>query len=207
MKRYHDLQAEKLYVRGRPHPWTTSNNHSPGQYYDLRTHPELIRTALEDFRPWEKFPAIDVFYKMLEWLNGPDSILESSDCMLLPPTVNESPKIANKKQQIMGRLFFLHRQLDKNADENVVNSMLEGLHESLELIDPAFEFGCIAYSRFPTLFTSSGEGRPPYKGHTISLKYWAWGDDDTEAFQNLKRTFENLHQALRSLSGQLKMTG
>lgn len=84
--------------------------------------------------------------------------------------------------------------------------MLEGLHERLDLVDPAFEFGCIAYSRFPTYFTNAGAGTPPYKGHTISLKYWAWGDDAGEAFHNLKRMFENLLRALRSLSVDLQMS-
>lgn len=113
MKNYHDQPAEKLYNRGRPHPWETSNNYSPGRYYDLRAHPELIRTSLEDFKPWEGFAAVDAFYQMLEWLNGPESILETTDCMLLAPAANKSPQIANKKLQIMGRLFFFTGSLTR----------------------------------------------------------------------------------------------
>jgi hypothetical protein len=78
------LQADYI----RQHPWTTSVHDKKGLYYDFNKHPELIKTSLEEFLLYEKYPAIEECYKLIEWLNGSDSFLETNDARLEPNSNN-----------------------------------------------------------------------------------------------------------------------
>src|SRR5260370_23343690 len=80
---------------GRHHPWTPPDNNPEARYYDFKAHPEQVPLVLEDFKPWAHYPAIPRLYEPLSWLNGSDSILESNDCGLRPPTTDHAtPDIA-----------------------------------------------------------------------------------------------------------------
>lgn len=63
------------------------------QYYDFKTHPELIPDVLEDYRPWKKHQAIQTFFDYLKWINGNTSILETNDCAFRFYN-NRAPKMA-----------------------------------------------------------------------------------------------------------------
>src|SRR5512141_2167738 len=97
----------------RSHPWAGSSVDPGSRYFDLKKNPELIRTALEDFRPWSAWPAVETFYRLLEWLNGPDSILESNDCAFAGPCANETAQFP-KALEATGRLMILWRELPLN---------------------------------------------------------------------------------------------
>jgi len=81
-----DFDDELLPPRQRP--WTVTVTTTGGQYWDFRTHSEKIRTSLEDEIPWQHYDAVAVFYDLLEWVNGEDSISESNDCGLRQPVVD-----------------------------------------------------------------------------------------------------------------------
>ena len=66
----------------RMHPWDKATKNSEWRYYDLKSNLELTPTVLEDFKPWERYPAIQNFYDLLRWINGPDAIFETNDCGL-----------------------------------------------------------------------------------------------------------------------------
>src|SRR5512140_780274 len=72
----------------RAHPWTVATLDPSARYMDLKANPALIRLSLEDFLPFSRWPAIDTFYSLLEWLNGPESTLESNDCAFEGPCAN-----------------------------------------------------------------------------------------------------------------------
>ena len=63
-------------LSARSHPWTDAVCDPTHRYRDFRAEPGLIRSSLEDWRPWEPHAGIETFYRMLEWLNGPSSIFE-----------------------------------------------------------------------------------------------------------------------------------
>jgi hypothetical protein len=72
----------------RTQPWKDSIHDVRGRYYNFREHPKMIRQVLEDFKSHEEYESIQNFYGMLEWINGPDSNFESSDCRLTGPAAN-----------------------------------------------------------------------------------------------------------------------
>ena len=78
----------------RGHPWRGSQYSDEVEYYDFKKNPELIRTSLEDFKPYADQAATNRFYELLEWLNGPDSFLETNDYAFRGPAPNENPKMA-----------------------------------------------------------------------------------------------------------------
>ena len=67
----------------RSHPWIDGESDPTHRYYDFRTSPELIRSSLEDMQEWSTYPATETFYRLLEWLNGPESVFESNDCAFI----------------------------------------------------------------------------------------------------------------------------
>ncbi len=77
-------------LRPRTHPWTDGESDPAHKYYDFRARPELIRSSIEDLQEWEAYPATETFYRLLEWLNGPESALESNDCAFSGATANTS---------------------------------------------------------------------------------------------------------------------
>ncbi|NOS82266.1 MAG: hypothetical protein HOP32_11870, partial [Nitrospira sp.] len=77
MKVYEHSDPDSLKLRS--HPWIDAESDPTNRYYDFKIHPELIRLSLEDMQKWSAYPATETFYRLLEWLNGPDSIFESND--------------------------------------------------------------------------------------------------------------------------------
>jgi len=84
MNIYYDKRFEKE-VSGF-HPYKGGAYSPDVQYYDFKAYPELISTVLEDYVEWSDCKAIQTFYDLLRWLNGPDSLLESSDCAFGEPS-------------------------------------------------------------------------------------------------------------------------
>src|SRR6202035_3791230 len=101
----------------RRHPWTIVEDQPELQYRNFREHPEKISESLEDFKPWEKYPAVAKFYELLTWLNGPDSVFETNDCALGEPAVDRAtpPLVRHVFESdpvsIHGRLTLLFRTL------------------------------------------------------------------------------------------------
>jgi len=56
------------FTEPRSHPWVDAVNGADCRYYDLTASPALIRSALEDFKPWAQYAAIETFYALLERL-------------------------------------------------------------------------------------------------------------------------------------------
>src|SRR5579862_773029 len=76
----------------RQHPWTTAGDKPDAveRYWDFRNHPEQISVVLEDFKPYEHHAAVPRFYELLGWVNGDDSLFESNDCGLRPPSTGKA---------------------------------------------------------------------------------------------------------------------
>lgn len=188
----------------RCHPWTVVTLNPEAQYWNFRLHPEDIPTALEDFRPWAHYPAIQSFYGLLAWINGNDSIFESNDSGLRPPKVDpETPELVRHVFDadpvgVHGRLAIIFRNLEWNAERKWVEWLKAMIHKGLRDNVPNFP-SAIMVGEWPHLFTQIDK-----EGLAVTLRFWAWGDDEASAMENLRGTFEVIHQCLQWISNDAK---
>ncbi len=183
----------------RSHPWRGSVSDPSHRYYDLRERPELIRTELEDLRGWTRYPAIETFYQLLEWLNGGASFLETNDCAFSGPTPNETAGFS-KALQCSGRVMLLFRDLPHNTSTVRVHRLTEAIARALSEHDEGFQWGVVGATIVPVRFTTLPGGEEEQRGSQLMLSFWAWGDDEGEAMVHLERTLANLSAALRGVS-------
>jgi hypothetical protein len=181
----------------RSHPWSPSTADLGHRYHDFRSTPELIPTVLEDFRPWDDHAAIRSFYELLAWINGPRSPFESNDCAFSGPDENSDDGF-RKKIQCSGRLGLLFRDLRLNTSAPAMIRLIEGIHIRLRALDPDFAWGAVGTTLLRVDYLDLPEGSA--KGSQVLLSFWAWGDDETEVFENLARVISALRQALGSFS-------
>jgi hypothetical protein len=168
------------------------------RYHDFKGDLGLIRSSLEDFLPWSRWPAIDTFYKLLEWLNGPDSILESNDSAFQGPAPNGSAQF-EKALEATGRLMVLLRDLPRNLSLSNTEWVKGALHRRLAGIDPGLEYGAVGLTVYPAKFVSIPLPDEEQLGSQLMVSFWAWGDSEEEVMGNLDRTLGNIHEALRAV--------
>lgn len=182
----------------RSHPWIDSASDPECRYYDLTGNPALIRTALEDFRPWSSHAAIDGFYTLLEELNQPGSVFESNDCAFTGPHDNDQPTHPGALQ-CSGRVMVLFRDLRQNTANGRVERLKDQLHHRLADLDPDFSGGMIGTTLVPVRYLALTDGDAQL-GWQLMISFWAWGDTVTDNMAMLDRLFGNLALALRHLS-------
>jgi hypothetical protein len=182
----------------RSHPWLGAAESPESQYYDLTATPARIRSSLEDFLPWSRFPAVDSFYALLERLNHPKSALESNDCAFTGPHANEDLTIP-KALQCCGRVMVLFRALERNTEDGLVIWLKNELHVELAELDSAFEWGVVGTTQIPVRYLALPEAGGQL-GSQLMISFWAWGDREADTMQNLARVMTNLTRALRRVS-------
>src|SRR5512140_825467 len=146
MKTYDRSDAGSAVVR--EHPWTVASSGPSARYYDLKAAPARIRTGLEDFIPWAEWPAIETFYRLLEWLNGDRSLFESNDCAFEGPGPNRTSEFP-KALEVTGRLMILFRELPLNLSRENIEWLTAALHRHLAEIDPTLAYGAIGVTVYP----------------------------------------------------------
>lgn len=184
----------------RSHPWQGSLLDARARYLDLTAAPELIRTSLEDFEPFRRYPAIEEFYTLLERINHPKSRLESNDCAFTGPHANETPSI-KAALECSGRLMLLYRELEQNLRKTSVSWLKTALHYQLAHLDPKFTLGTIGTTLVPVTFL--GLPADARDGEQLLVSFWAFGDSEPSVMLNLARLFKNLGQAIRAVSARI----
>jgi hypothetical protein len=180
----------------RVHPYEKSDYDANVQYYDFGRYPELIRLKLEDFKAWGKYPAVDAFYQLLEWIRSDLSVFESNDCALQGPAQNTLTKASSKKFNCAGRLMIFYRSLGANLQPDTVNSLLEATGFYLQHTDEHFTDGQVGLSFFDTAF----EALQNRIGKELVIEFIAFGDTEEECFANLNRVFVNIRYALQRVN-------
>ena len=180
----------------RSHPWTDAVASSGFRYYDLRSSPALIRTSLEDFVPWSRYPAVERFYALLEWLNGAKSPLESNDCEFTAPHPQTSAR-SRKSLECSGRVMVLFRDLARNLSPRALPALTNAFHAALAPADPLFEFGVVGTTLVPVRYVTLPGPDEARLGSQLMISFWAWGDTEAESMMNLDRLMKNLARALR----------
>jgi hypothetical protein len=199
MKSFENIDSESGAPRA--HPWTTAESDPAHRYYDLRQHPDLIRTHLEDFTPWNSYAAINTFYRLLEWLNGPESVFESNDCAFEGPHPNTSPSFT-QRLTCTGRLMILYRNVPLNTAPNHIVRLSDAIHRHLHHTDPGFELGAIGTTIMQVHYTALPGIHERVPGKQLMLSFWAFGDTEAETMTNLERTFRNLSAVIRGVSDE-----
>jgi hypothetical protein len=186
----------------RSHPWGVAESDPTYRYYDFKANPELIRTNLEDFVGLSDWPAVQTFFSLLEWLNGPDSILESNDCAFRLPGENTNPGI-NKSLKCSGRVIIFYRPLHLNTSKAGVESLKDAIHHYLKQIDPDFLWGAIGTTIMKAEYVTLPVPPRDQAGFQVMLLFEAWGDSEEETMLNLERLFKNLQTALQDVSSEI----
>jgi hypothetical protein len=182
----------------RSHPWSDTPD-AGGRYFDLTVTPGRIRTSLEDFKPWARYPAIETFYRLLERLNHASSALESNDCAFEGPHRNDDRSVA-KALQCSGRVMILFRALARNTEAAQVAWLKNELHGALAPVDPNFLSGVVGTTIIPVRYLPLPEQNGGQLGEQLMISFWAWGNTEAESMENLGRLLKNLTQALRKVS-------
>jgi hypothetical protein len=208
----------------RYHPWTTALRDEKERYYDFRECPDLIPKVLEDFLPWDSYPAIQTFYELLRWLNGPDSKLESNDCAFSGIKENGIPQVP-KTRGCNGRLMFFLRDIPLNLspDSEAAREKLKQAKQvvqyklsrhlqwlgnrSLELIQNtrvSSEYTFVELEIHPVYYSDAPVDENKRLGYELSFKFWAWGDTDEETMRNLHMVVETMFSSLKQISKEMR---
>lgn len=204
MKTYDQPDPPSASIRS--HPWTVATADSQNRYRDFKEDPTLVRASLEDFRPWSHWPAVERFYGLVEWINGPDSVLESNDCAFNGPAANTTPQFA-KTLEATGRLMVLWRVLPLNL-VRANSDWLKGLlHRQLNENDAELEYGVVGITVFPVRYITPAAGDAQQLGFQLLLSFWAWGDDREEVMAHLDQTVSGIGSALHTVAREAAACG
>ena len=209
----------------REHPWTVSELDPRAQYYNLREHPELISEVLEDFKSYEQHEAIQWFYEILRWINGPDSKLESSDCRFTSPRENVQRDKFSWQLVCAGRLMFFFREITRNlskidpnwvslrrADNRIPlytpNEAVVWLGETskavLESLYTDVWWPVIQIHLFPVFYRNAPGDEADKFGFQVVYEFHTWADNEDDLFSHdLKVIFSAINQCLRFLSSKI----
>lgn len=208
----------------RTQPWKDSIHDARGKYYNFREHPELIRQVLEDFKPHEESESIQKFYEMLEWINGPDSNFESSDCRLTGPEPNMQKEKFHWDIHAGGRLMVFFRNLPYNVTpvtEDWVTDRVQGkarLYEPsryiawlgqaskqiLEQLCTNVWWPIIQLHYFPTFFQQlPGTEREKF-GYQLVYEFHSWSDNEEQILDfDLLAIFNSFFETLKIFSADM----
>ena len=184
----------------RSHPWTDGAVDAAARYHDFTQAPQLIRSSLEDFKPFQRFAAVDDFYALLERINHPKFLLESNDCAFTGPGPKQSAQNPHAVE-CSGRLMLLYRALELNTLKPRLARLRQELHQTLEQLDPGFSTGIVGTTLVPVRYLALPADAQ--LGEQLMLSFWSFGDSDESVMRNLARLIKNLSQALRSVSTRL----
>ena len=179
----------------RSHPWTLSEGNPSHRYVDFKRTPALVRSSLEDFLPWAAWPCVETFYGLVEWINGPDSSLESNDCAFEGPRPNPTAGIP-EALEATGRLMILWRRLPLNLSRGNTEALKGAIHRHLNRLDPGLVQAAVGITVCRVRYVSLPPPARRQAGTQLLLTFWAWGDTEPETMDNLDRTFRALREAL-----------
>ena len=203
----------------RHHPYEGVEHDETAAYYDFKAHPELIPEALEEFRPYSHYEGVQAFYRLVEWLNGPESVLETNDARFTPIGPNDQFEQFPKNLVCSGGVLLFFRKLELNLIEvdpaeieeagvyfpvaENVGWLLGAIDHHVGAVRPELRWGCVAGFTFPTLFVEAPVEGERRLGHEVGVRWWVWGDDEEEVRANLTALVEGLDEALRSVSAKI----
>lgn len=211
----------------RTYPWAANERFPADRYYDFKENPALIPRVLDSFKgwsDWSRWEGVQLFYRLLEWLNGPDSRLESNGCGFIGPRGNPQKDVWPGELITTGGLIFLFRDVELNlsgesaawakrrvpaggtppplAPGEHVSWLRSRSHEYLQKLNPEFTCGCISVVLFPTFYSELPLKREDKFGHEVAFQWWAWGDTEKETMAHFKELVATMFECLKRVSAE-----
>ena len=188
----------------RSHPWTAMISDEASIYMDFKKDPKLIRTSLEDFLPFKKWPFVDTFYSLIEWLNGSVSLLESNDC-----TFNAAEENPDKQypyaQKCSARLMILFRDIEENCQQRSIDWLIQNILESVAGTKLGFRAGAIWLSQSATCYLALGEQVDTGgMGQQVVLTFFAYGKNERRCYESMQQVSSHAHDCLKKVNKKLK---
>lgn len=162
----------------RAHPWSTSVSSRSQQYVNLKLHPELVETSLEDFAPFKSNPSVRSFFDLLRRINQKGGLLETNDCGCKPPKVTAPSWKQMGSFEGLGRLMFLFRNWNANLNDDYTESLLSQFGRSI-LDYPNTKPAVIGLHYAPVAFPML-PGVP--HGRQVVAHWWCWGNSEEEVW-------------------------
>lgn len=174
-------------------------------YIDFKANPQLIRSSLEDLALFTGERFAEKFYSLLEWLNGPQSLLESNDCAFRGGMDNTTDEQFPHERKCQGRLMILFRDIAENCQPRSIEWLMNQLMDSIQSINPVFRAGAIGFSRMKTIYMELGDRpRTGGKGEQLMVSFYAYGKNDRRCYESMEKIIEYTHSALERINRKIK---
>ncbi|WP_392339672.1 hypothetical protein [Moritella marina] len=188
----------------RSHPWTSMVSDESSVYMDFKQQPESIRSALEDLLPFTTWDFVEQFYRLIEWVNGASSLLESNDCTFNPLEDNTDPQYPYAKK-CSARLMILFRDIPENCQEKSIDWLMNNIQSMASSMKPSFNAGAIGLSQSPTCYLALGD-KPNTGGMglQVTLNFFAYGEDEKGCYASMKDVLAIAQHALLRVNMRIK---
>lgn len=191
----------------RPHPWTVSITDPRGKFVDFRQEPHRIRTDLEDFLPYGAQAGIEKYYRFLEWLNGPESIWESTESFFRAPASHSAAYFKKFPLMCSGRVVFFCRDHGYHCRRSAW--IRDRLLNMLLAKEPVPANACVAVFDFPVQFTALSDdgGQTAPICAATGAKFFGFGQTEREAFDGFGSGVEAVWEVSKEIADMLAADG
>jgi hypothetical protein len=176
----------------RVHPWVVAEHDSSCRYVDFRREPEKIESSLEDYRYWNKEPAIHRFYELIRWLNSSESHFETNDCALR--IVPNKDKLRPYALQASGRIMLFVSELKITCMATFIDWFMEAFEFYLRRAEP-HHGAAVGISKARCYYETVGA-----HSHELVLNFWGWGDSECSAIARLEGVFDRIGSASQKVN-------
>jgi hypothetical protein len=206
MHAFHDQQEGV--GEARTHPWQGSI-HDPGaKFVDFLKQPELVRSSLEDFLPYAAQPAIDRFFGLVEWMNGPDAPWETTECYLWPAASSHGNRLFAQYPIICSaRLVFFNRNHQWQCRHG--DFAFENLLARLQHREPVHPNACVGVFTVPTLFLSLSDdgGKTAPECKALGVRCYGFGITENAAFDALGLGVDAVRDVTQRTAEMMRLGG
>jgi len=173
-------------------------------YRDFKKQPELIRSALEDLLPFNKWGFVEQFYVLIEWINSPDSLLESNDCVFNALEANPDQQYPYAKK-CSARLMILFRDIPENCQTRSIDWLMENILLQISAAKPGFKAGALCLAQSPTCYLALGSGDDMGgMGHQVTLTFFAYGNNERRCYENMQEVLSIAQSSLQRVNKSIQ---
>lgn len=204
MHAYHD-RREGI-GEARRHPWTLSVHDPNARFADFRAQPHAVRTSLEDFAPYAHQPAVDRFYQLVEWMNGSDTIWETTESKFWPLSTHTNKFFSGYNVTCSGRLVFFcrdYRWQCRHSDWAFGNLLAQLVNRQ-----PTVANSCVGVFAVTTLFSglSDDGGQTAPECQALGVRCYGFGNSEDEAFDGFGAGVDGVRAITESLANMITVT-
>ena len=188
----------------RSHPWTSMTTDETSIYMDFKKNPKLIRSSLEDFKPFNKWPFVETFYLLVEWLNSTNSLLESNDCTFNAAEDNPDKQYPYAKK-CSARLMILFRNIEENCHQESIDWLMQNILQSVASTKLGYRAGAICLSQSATCYLALGDQVDTGgMGQQVVLTFFAYGKNERRCYESMQKVIDHAHSCLKRVNKKLE---